>query len=225
MTVSATCRNHAQSPADYTCLECSAPICETCVRTRDDGGIVCPSCEAGELELADEPAKGYGITLNFQETEEPPTHPCRVHPEMPSVAQCQGCGNRVCSTCDFEFANGLHLCPACVNSPIQKLTPMRKSFAIWSIVLAVGSGFLSIVGAALIFAAADGGRGAEIILSLVMVAAMGTSLLGFLLGIYSLARKSHNPFWLWFAPVVNILICAVWMLVLMLGLFAIMSGE
>jgi hypothetical protein len=42
---------------------------------------------------------------------------CVQHPTVQATQQCKRCGAFMCSTCDFAFPDGVHLCPACVSRP------------------------------------------------------------------------------------------------------------
>jgi hypothetical protein len=61
---------------------------------------------------------------------------------------------------------------------------------------------------------------ANLISSVVLVACLGAAVTGFLLGIYAIERKAPNPFYLWIGPALNGLISAFWILLLVVGLFA-----
>jgi hypothetical protein len=199
------CSNHPRARADFTCFECHGPICEECIRTRDDGVIVCPACLAGEIPLADEPRGGAAPEPAVPSG--PPEYPCMGHPEVPAVIGCSVCRGLVCATCDFVF-DDLHLCPNCAVLAGDKMTPDRRKMGLWS--MGLGFAVFPIIGilAAIYLAAAgandeDAANVIGILIILFGGVALGTSIMGFLLGIYSLERKSVNPWYIWFGTVCN----------------------
>ena len=61
---------------------------------------------------------------------------CRVHPEMPAIAYCQQCGAPSCTTCDFAFPGGVHMCTTCATTPRDPVSGKRKTMVICSYLMA-----------------------------------------------------------------------------------------
>jgi hypothetical protein len=208
------CKNHPRSLAEFTCFDCHQPICEACLRTRDDGTIVCSACTSGLLALADEPAYS---------ADGPPANPCAGHPGAAAVAVCHSCQARICNTCDFAFEN-LHLCPQCAVLNQQAMTPQRKTMGIWGLVLGVINVPISVVGFVILRILPELGRelaaAVNVLSSLTLVICLGVSVFGLLLGLHAFERKSANPGYLWIGPVLNGLIGVFWVLLLTVGMLA-----
>ncbi|MEI8195229.1 MAG: hypothetical protein WCI73_04910 [Phycisphaerae bacterium] len=230
MSTAERCRNHLQAQATYACYMCKSPICEECVCTLDNGAIVCPSCAAPEPLAAPTPAAPPSpLATDSYELAAAPTPmepvtsrasigPCRNHPEVAAVAQCDSCRSLICATCDFPFGT-VHLCPTCATNPSQGLTPKRKAMAYWSIglgavnlLVSIGLFVTSIALAGKMDAGFTQFLGCFVILCILAAAA------GFVMGITAFNRRSHNPGYLWIGPILNGLVGGMWLMLIIVGL-------
>jgi hypothetical protein len=219
------CKTHGAVPASYSCASCRQPICDDCARTTDTGTIVCPSCEKPEtLDTLDTVATTaeYDLRTPAPKADYRPTihfgNPCKIHPEATAVASCNNCGAMVCSTCDFAFPGGIHLCPGCATNPKQGLSKRRKTMTMVSLglgifnLLASGGLFILSVAVARSNPEAANALGCFVILLLVSAA------VGFALGLSAYNRRTENPFFIWIGPVLNGLIGLLWLGLIILGL-------
>jgi predicted Zn finger-like uncharacterized protein len=144
---------------------------------------------------------------------------CFWHPTVQAVQICKACGTAVCQTCDFLFPGNIHVCPRCATSRPQGLSGKRRTYMIWSYVLAVWSTLATIFflsGAAV----AMMGPGVEkealgIMMSLFMLV---PAIIGTALGSAAMERNS-KPISVWIAAIWNGLIVALFILLCVVGIF------
>ena len=128
---------------------------------------------------------------------------CANHPGVPAFSRCRECGKSVCSTCDFAFPGGVHLCPACATSTSKKLSPKRKKLVGWAYAMAIWCTLALILLLSGAFATTVSSRSEmEVINMVIGLVVFVPALVGGAVGLGSLDKRLGNP------PVV--IVAAVW---------------
>lgn len=144
---------------------------------------------------------------------------CAQHPQVKATQQCSFCGGFMCQTCDFTFPNEVHSCPTCASKTEEGLSPRRKKFVIWSLVLAAWT----TVGMTCLVSGAFSGMAA----SKDDIAALGYALLifvlapgitGLSLGITAKHARLSNPPSIWIAITWNAILVASFVILDLIGL-------
>ena len=100
------------------CTKCRAPLPPALYNMPDFGS--CPACGArtkAEVFPAALRPPGPGATGEAVLVEGEAS--CFYHPAKKALVPCESCGRFLCAVCDVEL-NGVHLCPACVQSGKKK---------------------------------------------------------------------------------------------------------
>lgn len=129
------------------------------------------------------------------------------------------CFKGVCATCDFEFAGGVHVCPSCVEQNDQEVSPKRRKLALWSLGLAIYSTFmmsLLLTGALHRMFNSDGTNDA--INTLIGNAIFIPTLAGTALGFATYDRKLRNPALFKTAIIWNLVLVAIYLVLIVIGL-------
>jgi hypothetical protein len=213
LTEPAMCANHPDVPAAFACRDCATPICTTCAFPEVDGTHCCPACAS--RRAANPPAQLWHVI--------PAGTFCAQHPTVPATSKCKACGAYMCGTCAFTMPGGILVCPACVAAPPKGLSPKRKKLLIGSYVAAVFASIAMVVLLALaggVFGGLEGKDKDEIVGVLMMLFFLGPAITGFALGISARDRRLHNSFVIWIPTVWNGLYVAIFILLMIVGLFS-----
>ena len=144
---------------------------------------------------------------------------CQNHSEVQAILRCTGCGAGVCPTCDFAFPGNVHLCPACATNPRPQIAPGRKKTMWWAMGLNVWNTIGLVLMFAGVFAKAHATKAdRDAMGGLITVGFIIPSLIGIGLGIASMERRQRNPPIAWIACIWSIAICAVYLLLIIVGL-------
>ena len=142
---------------------------------------------------------------------------CVNHPTVEAVVKCKICRTYICNTCDFSFPGGIHVCPKCVVAVENKISKKRKKYLIWSYILAgLSTFFLFLFFSAL--AGADSESEAESIGVGFFYLIFLTAITGTVLGFNAIDRRLKNPMSIWIAPLWNLIILAVLVLISITGI-------
>jgi hypothetical protein len=101
-----------------SCPKCKKWLPEDIATGRSD--VVCPSCRA-RFEAEVFPAQSRSLTATGigERIVVDGESSCFFHPEKQAVVPCDSCGRFLCALCDLDMG-GKHLCPACLESGVQK---------------------------------------------------------------------------------------------------------
>ena len=136
--------------------------------------------------------------------------PCGNHPEMSASVRCVECSTPICSTCDFSFPGGVHLCPKCATSVSEHLGPKRKTGVVWSYILAgAATLFLALMSFALF--AGEYGPGNETAPFVLGGFAAIIALIGALLSFSRMDNRLGNPPMIIGAAIWNSIIMVLWL--------------
>lgn len=141
-----TCAAHPSQNALAECGSCGKTLCNVC-SFEVAGRQYCSDCAQSSVTAPapPSPAPAPGEWSDFPSLNlTAPMRPsvpaglmCARHVEVPAVAQCRGCSQGVCATCDFEMPGGLHLCPDCIDKAgDEEVSPKRRKQARLSVVCA-----------------------------------------------------------------------------------------
>lgn len=110
---------------------------------------LCPYCMGAMADISEKKARcslcgrEYDVLFSREEPNPAPQvevreldKMCIMHPGVPAVKLCSSCGAPVCETCVFTFPGEIYLCPICATAPKKDLTGKRKTYLVWSIVMA-----------------------------------------------------------------------------------------
>jgi len=146
---------------------------------------------------------------------------CVQHPETQAVARCRLCASGMCGTCDFQFAGGVHVCPACVEKDTgSDISPRRKKCAVWGLALA---GFSSMTMALMLlgvmhrffFYTLGIREGANVIIgNMVFLPTIAGTAVSFT----ALDRRLKNPPMVRTAVIWNSILLAFYMILIVIGL-------
>jgi len=161
---------------------------------------------------------------------------CATHPQVQAVGLCSSCGVPVCSTCDFpapmnvakagsmlslgnENALTFHVCPNCAVNSKAKFSGRRKSYLIFSYVMATVT--MTFILAVFLGAFKNAARSREE--SEAMNAVLGNMILwpaiaGTVLGAMSLDKRLGNPPAAWIALIWNGSMLGLFLLLAIVGL-------
>ncbi len=196
--------------------------------------LFCPECR-GRLKLLDSQTahcpihSGHfqvlyarGATLDPPKPETPVAMPagvhCVQHPHLAATVQCVLCGAYMCATCDFVTADGQHVCPACVISSREELSPRRRRALGWSYACAGGATLLMAVllsGAMASLVETEEGQMLVGVLFLLVVG--GPSIAGLSLAVAARSRQARNPLALWIALAWNGALLGIFLLLCLIG--------
>ncbi len=208
------CVQHPNLDAVYACGRCHKLICDTCAFPQVDGSFICPECatipdgQAVPMPVAAAPA----VPLADGAV-------CVRHAEVPANRRCSQCNAAVCTTCDFAFPGGIHLCPSCATTPQTRLSGKQKTYAGWSLGLAVWS----TLGTALVLTGAladtvTSEADEEALGVVLMLLVVFPSLIGLALGISSFERGMKSPPLVWVGTIWSGVVLGVWLLLIIVGL-------
>src|SRR5215212_7048337 len=131
------CDAHPRQSAVADCASCGKALCGLC--SFDVAGRhYCSDCAVSGVQTAaaEPPPRpvlstpfggadsltGYSTAYSTPAVAPPPRRripeglKCTQHLDADAVAECRGCSNGVCATCDFEMPGGVHFCPACIDN-------------------------------------------------------------------------------------------------------------
>ena len=143
--------------------------------------------------------------------------PCARHPESPAVTRCFTCKAALCTTCDFAFPGGIHLCPSCATNPRPQVSPKRRILIWWSIILGACS-LLTMAGFFVAIVAMRGSSDAASMASVFVVISLFAALIGVALGTASFDRRLKTPGYVWFGVISNGVVLLIWLLLIIVGL-------
>ena len=142
---------------------------------------------------------------------------CRVHRNVPAEQRCDSCRALMCTTCDFQFPGGIHLCPACATANTNEISDKRQSSMRWSIGLAIWS-FAALVALTLLSTRFEAESAAlSAIGTLYMLFGFLPAIVGFALGCATFDRRLQNPKSLWIGPVSNGVVILIFLLMMIAG--------
>jgi hypothetical protein len=240
-TPAAVCTNHPRTQAAYTCPRCSRPICTMCA-FEVGGKTYCPDCAThaasgavGEPELTPPPpppppmsypqpqeptVNDVGIvSLNLTAPPPPRVAPgtkCVQHGEIDAVTRCRVCSNGMCAVCDFALPNGMHVCPACIESrgTTETVSPRRNGFAWGGLALGI---FTMVLFAVDIGLAAQGNLAGSKILDIIVLI---FSVAGVSLSFSAFEPALGNTPLIWTGVVWNTVFLSVFVLLSIVGTFS-----
>ncbi len=204
------CFRHSEVPSVQACCQCGQPVCQTCAFPSANGTVRCPVCVSSPM------ARLQGAVTVPPVAAPPLSQMCRRHPEQQAMHLCARCRAPICSTCDFVFPGNLHLCPTCATTPETGLGK-RKGRVVAALSLAVWS-TLSLV---FMLVSAREARTAESQQSIgVAFAFLGfvPAMVGMALGLSCFEKRMHSPPLIWVGAIWNILVVAVFLLLVVIGL-------
>jgi hypothetical protein len=149
-----------------------------------------------------------------------PGQMCLWHPAVQAVQLCKICNSPVCQTCDFTLPGNIHICPRCATARPQGLSGKRRSYMIWSYILAAWS----TLGAVFFMSgAAAAAMGPDIdtqaIGLLFMLVTLVPAIIGTALGSAAMQRNS-KPISVWITFLWNGLIIVLFLLLSIVGLLS-----
>jgi small-conductance mechanosensitive channel len=140
---------------------------------------------------------------------------CTNHPQVPAVQRCQQCRASICTTCDFQFPNNLHLCPKCATTTSRPMSTTRKQ-------LLAGSLFAATFTTALLGALFSGvfanSVNDEVFAQVIGTVILISALLGLATSFASLDGRAGNPPLCWISVVWNVVLTVVWIGLCIIGL-------
>jgi len=140
---------------------------------------------------------------------------------MPAVKRCRECRKAICSTCDFAFPGGVHLCPACATSASKKLSPNRKKLVIWAYGLAIwGTLGMAVIFSGALAESVDSQSDLEAFEMVMGWLVIIPALIGCALGFACLDKRLGNPPVIIVATVWNTILLAIWLVLIVIGLGA-----
>lgn len=144
---------------------------------------------------------------------------CGQHSQVQATQQCRRCGAFMCATCDFEFPNNLHLCPACACKSEDGLDPRRKKFVIWSMALAAWTslGMACLISGAL-RGLANSRADAAVLGYALLLFVLGPGLTGLTLGLSAKYQRRANPPSIWIAIAWNAILVASFIILMIIGI-------
>jgi hypothetical protein len=187
--------------------------CPMCGVQTGAASSACPACahRYGLLNLPHEPRRRSAVPLGLK---------CAQHTEVDAIAQCRGCSNGVCETCNFDMPGGLHFCPACVdNAGSEEMSPKRKKLATAAIVLASYCTLMylfMITGA--LYRALGSPTDLQVLGGVIMLLLYAPSLIGTSLAVTARDRRLRNTTMVWIGLVWNIVILAVLVIQMVVGI-------
>ncbi|MEY2409057.1 MAG: hypothetical protein QOF48_1727 [Verrucomicrobiota bacterium] len=214
------CPNHPGVVAQYTCSRCQSLCCLNCCYSMPDRSVCCSTC----YNQAPWPVPAASIAtpptpVALVAGAVPVTRGCPQHPLLPPAALCRVCGAGSCVTCDFFFPPNIHLCPVCVVSSQNALTPMRKSYMTTALIMA---GFAS-VGivvwmSGMLAAMVKDDRTMAIIVGLgILLATTVPTTIGTGVAWAALRKGGPNPLGVWIGLVWNVLLLGVIILIMVVN--------
>ena len=208
--VAGKCLRHAGLDATCACARCHALICDTCAFPQENGLILCPTCATSPV--------GDTVPMPLIATPALPLADgtvCVLHAKVPAIRRCAQCDAAMCTTCDFAFPGGIHLCPACATTSKTRLTGKQKAHVGWSLGLAV---WTTLGTALLLTGALDEAVTEEPLASLVGSILLFPSLIGLALGISTFERGMKSPPLVWIGTIWNGVLLGIWLLLIIVGL-------
>jgi hypothetical protein len=143
---------------------------------------------------------------------------CVRHSAVQAIQVCKVCGAAMCQTCDFVFPGNIHLCPTCATSPEKGLKGKRRTYLIWSYILA---GWSTLASVFFLSGAAAEGMGSEAdaeVLGIMMTfLLLIPALIGLALGCSAMERRS-KPVSVWVATIWNGIIVGLFILLCIIGI-------
>lgn len=203
------CFSHPDVVAAALCTYCNRPLCRTCLfRVSSSPGVsvvACPDC-AGRLTS----------TLTA-----PVDAMCARHPEVKAITTCTGCQAWICTTCDFSFPGGVHLCPTCAAPPSGRLSRKRKIMVGWALGLAAwGTLGLVVCFSGILNREFESKAANEAFNTLIGTLLLLPTIAGAGLGIGCMDRRLGNPGIVWAASIWNGVLLLVWVLLSIVGVMA-----
>lgn len=233
----ATCVAHPRQPSVTACTTCSKRLCALCSfevggsaycsdcavpqsGAAASGGRVCPSCsltvpsgitrcdcghDFNQLNLTAAASRRGPVSLG----------PCADHPEVAATTRCKLCGKSICSTCDFAFPGGVHVCPSCVDQQSSEdISPKRKRLSYIALALALWSTILFVM----LFAGAfnemladpENAKAADVIITNIILWPL---LIGTALSLSALDKKLRNTMLMKAVAWWNGVVCAIFLLI------------
>ena len=147
---------------------------------------------------------------------------CTQHLDADAVAECRGCSNGVCATCDFEMPGGVHFCPACIdNAGSEEISPKRRKMAITATVIAayVTLMYVFMLTGAL-YRAMGSPKDVQALGCIVLLIIYAPSIVGTAMASNAFNRRLRNTAMIWTALVWNIVIISVLGLQMLLGMLS-----
>lgn len=214
------CEAHPRQAAVADCSACGKTLCGMC-SFEAGGRHYCADCAVSGANAELPPASTETVPREPWRRFAVPLVKCAQHSEIDAVAQCRGCSNGVCETCDFAMPGGLHFCPACVdNAGSEEISPKRKRMAIASIVLAAYCTFMyvfMITGA--LYRALGSPTDLQALGCGIMLVLYAPSVVGTALAATARDRRLRNTTMIWIGLVWNLVILAVLGIQFVVGIF------
>jgi hypothetical protein len=169
------------------------PRCAACREwiegDREGIGARCPHCR---LPLYERPEL-------FKPRLESAEGRCTVHPNNPALGACQRCGNFQCDLCRTRW-RGRWLCAACVDRALGsgEVRPEEQQAHLWEAILSLAmgiTGWLILVFAIVLVAAAMAGNGNPVVVGLVglmLLASVIPTVIGTGLGAAALYTRGNH---------------------------------
>ncbi len=224
-------------------MEKLCPKCQSVLTMHDADTAVCPNCNKRYRVVrrsatpATQPAAPAVSPNPYAVAPEPPPVQqgiaasrlatttmemgvtCGNHPGVPAITRCRECRTPVCSTCDFPFPGGIHLCPKCATSTSKKLSPKRKALVGWSYALAVWGtvGMAMMLGGVFADSVQTQKDAEQLSVMLALLIALPT-FIGAVMSFACLDKRLGNPLSVIAVAVWNGILLGVWIFLSILGM-------
>ena len=143
---------------------------------------------------------------------------CVRHSTIQAVQVCKVCSAAMCQTCDFVFPGNIHLCPTCATSPDKGPKGKRRTYLIWSYILAGWSTLASVFFLSGVAAEGMGSEADAEVLGIAMTfLLLVPALIGLALGCSAMERQS-KPVSVWVATIWNGIIVGLFILLCIVGI-------
>lgn len=235
------CDAHPRQSAVADCASCGKALCGLC--SFDVGGRhYCSDCAvSGVQTAAPEPPPRPVLSTPFGGADaltgyssaaiEPPRYSrrsipeglkCTQHLDADAVAECRGCSNGVCATCDFEMPGGIHFCPSCIdNAGSEEISPKRKRMAIVATALAVYVTLMYVfMMTGGLYRAMGSPTDVQSFGCFILVIVYGPSIVGTAVASNAFNRRYRNTPMIWTAFVWNIVVISVLGIQLIFGMLS-----
>ena len=210
-------------------LDLTMAICPTCDRIISAEEEACPYCEANKngnnepkvipgTEAASSPLmeeSGAEVSEAAKSAVQDGVM-CVNHSAVQAAVRCEICNTAICNTCVFAFPGGPRVCPKCAVVNKETISPRRKHSVYWSYGLAVLASVLFVV----FFVAAgtaETEEDLEMISGFFFLLLLGMSIGGTATGFNAIDKRRSNPFWVWIAPIWNLVILGLLALLVIIG--------
>jgi len=212
----AMCRRHPNVTAEHTCARCGSAVCGACASQNPEGGQWCPDCALGVQTPPPLPRSDGTNPGRFSNVA--PHMRCAFHPTVQAVQRCVVCNAFVCSTCDFAFPGGVHVCPACASKPPSGIGKGRKKSLVISYVLAVWSSIgVAVMLSGVLASTVQSRSDLEVLGMVLMLVVFAPCIAGTAIAVGSLDRRLSNPPSVWISVVWNSILLAVLLLLTIIG--------